>query len=248
MDNPTGQVLLDGDKADHNRRSQANQGPERREGHGRIGRAREKSNRTNNRKSRSLIKFLLDSEVKPVVFVGRCVQQFGWGAVIGFCLGAAGVYGYAFTAKSLPLVTLAKEQSKDAATATQTSAIQKRWLHGVVMSGNRPVTEDIEIGVLATRNGPFPSGKFSIQVPQSDRYLFTLWNQGVQRFRLVEVIPDVDGNVDVIFPSGVVEAQVSNERNPRPNTDAQVESTSSQIATRSTRQAASQPRSSVATR
>jgi hypothetical protein len=252
MDNPTAQVLPDGDK-NHNRRSQPNQGGETRQSPGRMSRAaREKNNRTtNNRKSRSLSKFLLDSDIKPVIFIGKCVQQFGWGAVIGFCLGAAGVYGYAFAVKSLPLVTFAKEQSKDAPTATQTPTVaQKRRLHGVIKSNDRPVEEDIEIGVLATRQGPFQSGVFSIEVPESDRYQITLWNQGYQRFRLVELRPDVDGNVhDVIFPSGVLAFQASNKRNPPSNVrDAQVESTSSQLSTRLTRPAVSQPRSSVATR
>jgi hypothetical protein len=252
MDNPTGQVFPDGDKTQHRRPHENQEPPETRGSPGRISRSREKNNRTNNRKRRSLSKFLLESDIKPVIFVGKCVQQFGWGAVIGFCLGAAGVYGYAFAAKSLPLVTLAQEQSKNPPTTGQTPpANQTRWLHGVIKSNDRLVTEDIEIGVLATRAGPFQSGVFRIQVPESDRYQITLWNQGYQRMQLVELRPDSDGNVhDVLFPSGGLSFQASNKRNLPPNTDvgnAQIESASSQLSARSTRPAASQSRSSVAT-
>lgn len=201
-------------------------------------------------KRHSIADFLKDTGFAPAVFVGKCVQQFGWAAVIGFCLGAAGVYGYAFTVKSLPLVTLVKEQSKDAPTATLTPTVsQKRRLHGVIKSNDKPVEEDIEIGVLATRQGPFQSGRFSIEVPEGDRYQITLWNQGYQRFKLVEVRPDMDGNVhDVIFPSGALALQAGNKRNLPSNVrDAQVQSTSNQLSARSTRPSGSQPRSSVAT-
>jgi hypothetical protein len=251
MDHPSDQVLPC-DK-NHNRRLHATQGPEARENPGRMPRAREKNNQpTNNRKRRSLSKFLLDSDIKPVVFIGKCVQQFGWGAVIAFCLGASGVYGYALAVKSLPLVTFAKEPSKDATTVAPTPvASQKRWLHGVIKSNNLPVTEDIEIGVLATRQGPFQSGVFSIQVPESERYQITLWNQGYQRFKLVELRPDMDGNVhDVNFPSGVMGLEASNKRNPPPNNltadrATQVESTSDQLSARSKRPVG-QSRSSLA--
>jgi hypothetical protein len=79
------------------------------------------------------------------------------------------------------------------------------WLHGTVKSNDKPIKDEIEIGVLATRQGPFQDGAFSIQVPQSDRYLITLWNVGYQKFKLVELRPDSDGNVhDVLFASGMV--------------------------------------------
>ena len=241
MDNPKGQALPDG-RHDQHHHPPANHGSEQRERLGRILRSPEKSNRTtNNRKSRSLTTFLLDSDIKSVVFLGKCVQQFGWGAVIGFCLGAAGVYGYAFTAKSLPLVPFTKEQSKDPPAPTPAPVVsQRRWLHGDIKSDN----EDIEIGVLAQRNGPFPSGSFSMEVPQGDHYQVVLWNPGYRSFRVVELRPDVDGKVpDLKFPSDSFAFQSRNQRNSQTGADT-LESTSTQLAARSARSTVSQLRSS----
>lgn len=147
--------------------------------------------------------FLMESEIRPLVFVGRCMQYFGLGAVIGFLLGAVGVYGYAFVVKSLPLITFTGEQPVASPTPTPgpvTNAMRK--LHGRIKSNNKPISEDIEIGVLLKRQGPFQSGTYSIEVPDADRYQLTFWNAGYRTFRLVEVIPNSDGTVgDVDFPS-----------------------------------------------
>jgi len=160
--------------------------------------------------------FLIETGFWPLAFAGRCMQQFGLGAVAGFVLGAACVYGYAVF-KILPgsmaaVATSAEHVSIATASPTPPKTV---WLHGRVNDNDKPRKEEFEIGVLATRQGPFQDGSYSIQVPESDSYRVTLWNVGYQKFKLVELKADSSGNVnDVNFPTGLakVEQPVNTQR------------------------------------
>lgn len=173
--------------------------------------------------------FLIESDFKPLVFVGQCVQYFGFGAVAAFFFGAVCVYGYAMF-KPLPYAAAAPSGAPIQAvqTPTQTPSQPRTVsLHGFLTTNDKPVSEQFEIGVLASRLGPFKrrDGSFSIQVPESDHYLISVWNAGYQRFQLIELKPDSDGDVhEVPFPSGMagVESPVNNQRSGSSNSYASV--------------------------
>jgi hypothetical protein len=123
---------------------------------------------------RPLADFLIDSNIAPLTFAGKCVNQFGWGTVVGFLLGAAAVYGYAVV-KPLPLAKSAV-QTVAVPTPPQTKVVQ---LHGRVRDkmGN-PLNERFWVGVLAKQLGPVQNsdGSFVLEVPQSNTYDVALWN------------------------------------------------------------------------
>jgi len=150
-------------------------------------------------KRKSFSTFLIESDFKPLVFAGRCMQYFGVGTVIGVFVGAVFVYGYA-NFRPLPLIVLPKP----------------------------PIEEQFEIGVLANAyRGPFqaPDGSFSIQVPEAEKgqYLITLWNAGYQKFKLVQKTADSDGNVhDVVFDSSMAKLERNNQGSEPSNSFASV--------------------------
>lgn len=161
--------------------------------------------------------FLIETGFWPLAFAGRCMQQFGFGAVAGFLLGAGFVYGYSFFVKPLPGIKAAAPIVQTVPIVTPSPVLPKTvWLHGRVNDNDKPRKEEFEIGVLATRQGPFQDGSYSIQVPESDSYRVTLWNVGYQKFKLVELKADSAGNVnDVNFPADVakVEPPKNKQRN-----------------------------------
>jgi len=180
-------------------------------------------------KRKSFSTFLIESEFKPFVFAGRCMQYFGMGAVVGVLVGAVFVYVYA-NFRPLPLIASPKATETPTPTPTHPPAQPKTvWLHGVVMSNDKPVKEQFEIGVLANADrGPFqaPDGSFSIQVPEAEKgqYLITLWNSGYQKFKLVQKTADSDGNVhDVIFDSSMAKLERNNQGSEPSNSYASVE-------------------------
>jgi len=91
--------------------------------------------------------------------------------------------------------------------------------HGFLASKDMPVTEKFEIGVLTSRLGPLErDGSFSIQVPESDHYLITVWNRGYQKLQLIELKPDSVGDIHKVpfFPGMAVESPMNN-RSGSPN-------------------------------
>lgn len=130
---------------------------------------------TGSEAKRSLAEFLKETGFGPVVLIGKCVQQFGWGAVAGFLLGATTIYGYAVV-KPLPY---AKSVSPPVAPVVQQTPPTKIvQLHGRVRDGRgSPVNERFWVGVLAKQLGPVQNvdGTFTLEVPQSSSYDVALW-------------------------------------------------------------------------
>ncbi len=129
-------------------------------------------------KRKSFSTFLIESDFKPLVFAGRCMQYFGVGAVIGFLLGAVGVYGYAFFVKSLPLVSLASEQRPTPTPTPLPPQPKTVQLHGIVRDAlGRPLNAQFWVGVFAKQLGPLQNsdGSFILEVPQSSTYDVALW-------------------------------------------------------------------------
>ena len=124
--------------------------------------------------------FLIDTGFWPLAFAGRCMQQFGLGAVVGFVLGAACVYGYAVV-KPLPYAKPTANQSGQPTPPAQLKTVQLRGL--VRDSLGRPVKEPFTVGVLAKQLGPVQNseGSFALEVPQSNSYDVALWNSETVR-------------------------------------------------------------------
>jgi len=117
--------------------------------------------------------FLIESNLAPLAFVGRCVKQFGAGAVAGFLLGAVSVYGYAVL-KPLPYGQFPHVDPPPPPVQSKTVK-----LHGLVRdSEGKPVREAFNVGVLAKQLGPVQNsdGSFEMEVPQSNSYDVALWN------------------------------------------------------------------------
>ncbi len=133
-------------------------------------------------KKGSFADFLIESNFAPLAFAGRCVKQFGAGAVAGFLLGAISLYGYAYF-KGLPFVK-----------TTETRTVQ---LRGVVRdSANKPIKNEFSVGVLAKQQGPIQNSdaSFVLEVPQNSSYDVALWNgDTVKVFYSIGAEPDGNG-------------------------------------------------------
>jgi hypothetical protein len=120
--------------------------------------------------------FLIDTNILPLVLIGKGVKSFGWGAVAAFLLGGLSVYGYAVVT---PLPYPAKHETSVVITPTPTPVQTKMVrLRGVVRDAElRPVTERFWVGVLANQLGPVqnPEGSFVLEVPESSSYDVALW-------------------------------------------------------------------------
>ena len=160
---------------------------------------------------KSLATFLKETEIWPLVLAGRCVEQFGLGTVAGFVLGAACVYGYAVF-KILPGSRAAVAPPNYVTTVSPPP--KTVVLHGTVKSHET----QFEIGVLAMRRGPFqPDGSYSIEVPESDRYLVVGWYPDYSKFKMQDMSPDKSGTLqELVFPTTDMsrwEGPVRNHRN-----------------------------------
>lgn len=167
----------------------------------------------NHSEKKSFATFLTESEIWPLAFAGRCIQQFGFGAVTGFVLGAALVYGYAALIKPLPGSRAAAPIVQQVQIPTPAPA-KTVVLHGTVKSHET----QFEIGVLAIRRGPFqPNGSYSIEVPESDRYLVIGWYPDYSKFKMQDMSPDKSGTLqELVFPTSDMVRQdgpANNQRN-----------------------------------
>jgi hypothetical protein len=136
------------------------------------------------------------------------VEQFGWGTVVGIILGAIGVYGYAL------FMHLPGSRAAD-------TPAKKVMLHGIVKSHENL----FEIGVLAIRGGPFqPDGSYSIEVPESERYLVVSWYPDYSKFKMQDMSADKSGTLQpLVFPAADVaelDVPVKNQGNGASNDHA----------------------------
>lgn len=165
-------------------------GTERHQGPGISGNA--KGNHGSEKKP--LANFLLETDIKPLVFLGQCVQYFGLAAVAAFLLGAVSVYGYACLIKPLPFAKTTEASA--AIPVTQPAQSKMVKLHGVVRdSEGKPVKEAFSVGVLAKQLGPVQNsdGSFALEVPQRDSYDVALWNSDTVKV-YVGFAAEADGN------------------------------------------------------
>jgi len=120
--------------------------------------------------------FLIETNFWPLAFAGKCMQQFGFGAVAGFVLGAACLYGYAVV-KPLPY---AKERTNPIVQPTPLppAPLKTVQLRGLVRdAAGKPMNDRFWVGVLAKQLGPVQNseGSFALEVPQNSTYDVALW-------------------------------------------------------------------------
>lgn len=142
--------------------------------------------------------FLIETGFWPLAFAGRCMQQFGLGAVTGFVLGAACLYGYSFF-RILP-GSKAAVAPLDHVTRNDPPPPKKIRLYGTAKSHETKY----EIGLLLSpRLGPFnPGDVYSLQVPESDHYVVVGWNPNYENFAMQEMFPDASGRLqELVFPN-----------------------------------------------
>jgi hypothetical protein len=154
--------------------------------------------------------FLIDTGFWPLAFAGKCMQQFGFGAVAGFVLGAALLYGYSVF-RILPGSRVAAiERPAPIPTPVPPKTVV---LHGTVRSHET----QFEIGVLAIRRGPFqPDGSYSVEVPESDRYLVIGWYPDYSKFKMQDMSPDKSGTLqELVFPTTPMARQEGTVNNQR---------------------------------
>ena len=152
----------------------------------------------------SLAGFLIDSDFKPLVFLGRCVQYFGFGTVAGFLVGVACVYGYAFF-KPLPYAVSLETESKVQPSPTPPVPSKTVQLHGWVRnSAGEPIKEAFTVGVLANQLGPVQNadGSFTLEVPRSNSYDVAVWIDAETARFYKGFAAEPDGNGFLLGKSG----------------------------------------------
>jgi|GEM_PF-3213754 len=149
------------------------------------------------RKKRNFAGFLIESDIKPFMFVGKCIQYFGWGTVAGVFLGAICVYGYAVFYKPLPYAKVVAEPIVQPTPPPVVNPPTPVQLHGFVTDAdNKPFTESFFIAILAKQHGPEqnPTGWYTMEVPQNGCYDMAFWKlEGVVN-RRENLCPEKDGS------------------------------------------------------
>lgn len=110
----------------------------------------------NANRSKTITNFLLDSEIKPLVFAGKSLQYFGPGVTIAFFLGILLTYTYALF-KPLPYISKSPPETVTL-TGKVTSEINEKPIQG------------FEIFIVETKDGPYHDGIFSIEVAKKKQY------------------------------------------------------------------------------
>jgi hypothetical protein len=179
-----------------------------------------RSSRTSrNSGTKSLVSFLLNTNIAPLVLVGRGVENFGVRTVAGFLLGATMVYGYAFF-KPLPYArqSLGVISPSPVTTTVIEPPVSNIRLRGVVKdSEGQPIKEPFMVGVMVKRFGPLKNidGSFAIEVPKSASYDLALWNMN-GKFQLYDgYSPEREGEGYVLPPMPFLQTAPAGNPGPR---------------------------------
>lgn len=188
----------------------------------------QRSIKVNDRRRRgTLARFMLNSDIKPLMFVGKCVQYFGWGAVAGFLLGGVTVYAYAVL-KPLPYAKSVTQPMVQVTPPPQMKTIQ---LRGRVRDRmGKPLNDRFWVGVLAKQLGPIQNseGSFTLEVPQSSTYDVALWNTETGTINIsTGFLAEPDGagyelQLPLLFQPPVGMASLENSRSKRVESPTQL--------------------------
>lgn len=143
---------------------------------------------------RSVRDLLIASDIKMLVFVGRCMDFFGMGAVLGFLFGGSFVYGYALF-EPLPYSRLfnptATAQAGPQSPPPQAPPKEdKIKIHGIVTTdGTNVVRDAFQVGVVEIVSGEFTNGDgtFHLEVPRQSTYKLAFWKPNYENLRVLEV-------------------------------------------------------------
>ncbi|HMH42436.1 MAG TPA: hypothetical protein VK557_03055 [Pyrinomonadaceae bacterium] len=177
------------------------------------------------KQKKTFTQFMLDSDVKPVVFVGKCVQYFGWGAVAGFLLGSVSVYGYALI-RPLPYAKAATQPIVQPAVTTAVAQSSPVRLHGYMTdANNRPFTERFWVAVVAKQHGPEfnAQGSYEMEAPQSDCYDVMFWKMEGTVHQVTNQCAEKDGSgykLDLRMPSEEARVAVHKSKSEPPTASA----------------------------
>jgi hypothetical protein len=139
--------------------------------------------------------FLIETNILPLVLIGKGVKCFGWAAVLAFIFGAVSLWGYAAVTKTVPLVEL------KASLPTPTPATKMVRLSGIAREVGRdgklqPITEPFTVAVVAKQQGQpglDPEGLFFLEAPVNTNYDVLLWKTK-DTIKFFDNIPAVQDN------------------------------------------------------
>lgn len=150
-----------------------------------MNKGNDNSSRARKTPSKSFSQLLIESDIKPLVFIGRCIRFFGIKYVIVFFLGALFIWVLALF-YPLPGYTIFYRQNG----IKQNDIL----LHGNVKikkeeGGLEPFKNEFLLGVLlGSRRGPFndiekADGSFSVEVPLLKKYNIVVWDEEFSNFK-----------------------------------------------------------------
>ena len=142
---------------------------------------------------RPLRDFLISSDIKLLVFVGKCMDYFGMGAVFGFLFGGSLVYGYALF-EPLPYAKRFNPTPQAHAAAPLTLLAppkeDKIKIQGVVTTDGTNVVKDaFQVGVVEVVSGEFTNGDgtYHLEVPRQSTYKVAFWKPNYENLRVLEL-------------------------------------------------------------
>jgi len=167
-----------------------------------------KAGRDSQHSKKSFAEYLIESDLKLLVFIGKSMKYFGMNVVIGFIAGMVVIYTYALF-KPLPYTAGVPERGREVI-----------CLQGKVLTLEDSPLDSFEIGVLESRHGPIvdKQGEFAIKVPHKEKYDILVWTPGYKVFKLYgdqNIIRDAGGGYSLnndlrAFPTnlGILEGTV----------------------------------------
>ena len=118
---------------------------------------------------KSLSQYLISTEIWPLALIGKSIDQFGAGPVVGFVFGAAVVYAGA---------RIAPDRFRVAA-ASAPAEVKKVLIEGRLESDeNKSLKDqDVFVGIFQSVSGPISvkDGSFTISAPLGDEYKLAVW-------------------------------------------------------------------------
>jgi hypothetical protein len=147
---------------------------------------------------RSLPTFLKESDIKLLVFVGKCMDFFGTRAVLGFVIGGSMVWGYALF-EQLPYAgRFAKNPIAPAvafAKAPELPKQEKVRIKGTVTTdGTNVVKAPFQVGVVEVVSGEFTqgNGSYYLELPKQSTYKVAFWKPNYEDLRVLELALEDD--------------------------------------------------------
>lgn len=152
---------------------------------------------------KSFVVFLIDSKIRPLEIVGRCIDYFGLAAVLGFFLGAAALYGYALF-RPLPYAAKAAIE-RPPATPSPTPLVDRParvTLQGFVTTVDSKPVSDFYVAVLENPVFGKRDGSFRIGATRNDldQYMIAVWVDATKA-QLCVTGADENGKLDGVFLS-----------------------------------------------